>query len=178
MVKGMLRLPSSGWHSPSLHMLRPPAHKISYMDLPFLSTHRHLRNFAIMSDVNAHIIQPLKKFAKDSTHLVKKCTKPDRKGKPNICLAVVVLSLLARLPPHFFTQTFIVPPEPFCRVCPDSLCHKRGVPHHGFYRLLRQAHPHPDQQHFAGRHLDHTQHAASNCKGRVWEAGWGGGIKG
>lgn len=35
-----------------------------------------------MSDVNAHIIQPLKKFAKDSTHLVKKCTKPDRKGKP------------------------------------------------------------------------------------------------
>ena len=35
-----------------------------------------------MSDVNAHIIQPLKKFAKDSAHLVKKCTKPDRKGKP------------------------------------------------------------------------------------------------
>ncbi len=34
-----------------------------------------------MSDVNAHIIQPLKKFAKDSAHLVKKCTKPDRKGK-------------------------------------------------------------------------------------------------
>lgn len=87
-MKGMLRLPSSGWHSPSLHMLRPPAHKISYMDLPFLSTHRHLRNFAIMSDVNAHIIQPLKKFAKDSTHLVKKCTKPDRKGTPNVCKAV------------------------------------------------------------------------------------------
>lgn len=40
----------------------------------------HLANFVIMSDVNAHIIQPLKKFAKDSSHLVKKCTKPDRKG--------------------------------------------------------------------------------------------------
>lgn len=34
-----------------------------------------------MSDVNAHLIQPLKKFAKDSIHLVKKCTKPDRKGQ-------------------------------------------------------------------------------------------------
>jgi hypothetical protein len=34
-----------------------------------------------MSDVNAHLIQPLKKFAKDSIHLVKKCTKPDRKGE-------------------------------------------------------------------------------------------------
>lgn len=34
-----------------------------------------------MSDVNAHIIEPLKKFAKESMHLVKKCTKPDRKGE-------------------------------------------------------------------------------------------------
>ena len=34
-----------------------------------------------MSDVNALVIQPLRQFAKNSTHLVKKCTKPDRKGK-------------------------------------------------------------------------------------------------
>ena len=32
-----------------------------------------------MSDVNAVIVQPLKQFVKDSVHLVKKCTKPDRK---------------------------------------------------------------------------------------------------
>lgn len=32
-----------------------------------------------MSDVNAVIVQPLKQFYKDSVHLVKKCTKPDRK---------------------------------------------------------------------------------------------------
>lgn len=32
-----------------------------------------------MSDVNAVIVQPLKDFVKDSMHLVKKCTKPDRK---------------------------------------------------------------------------------------------------
>jgi len=57
-----------------------------------------------MSDVNAHIIQPLKKFAKDSAHLVKKCTKPDRKG------ACVVVRVAA------------------CRVCadwPHSCCAPR-----------------------------------------------------
>ena len=33
-----------------------------------------------MSDINTMVIQPLKAFAKNSVHLVKKCTKPDRKG--------------------------------------------------------------------------------------------------
>ncbi|CAM9380358.1 unnamed protein product [Pylaiella littoralis] len=32
-----------------------------------------------MSDVNELLIQPLQKFSKDSMHLIKKCTKPDRK---------------------------------------------------------------------------------------------------
>lgn len=56
-----------------------------------------------MSDVNAHLIQPLKKFAKDSIHLVKKCTKPDRKGQWRLldvsgALGVSLLALCAR--PH------------------------------------------------------------------------------
>lgn len=34
-----------------------------------------------MSDVNELLIAPLQKFSKDSMHLIKKCTKPDRKGK-------------------------------------------------------------------------------------------------
>lgn len=34
-----------------------------------------------MADINELVIEPLKQFAKDSIHLVKKCTKPDRKGK-------------------------------------------------------------------------------------------------
>jgi hypothetical protein len=33
-----------------------------------------------MSDVNTLIIEPFLKFVKDSTYLVKKCTKPDHKG--------------------------------------------------------------------------------------------------
>jgi protein transport protein SEC61 subunit gamma-like protein len=33
-----------------------------------------------MSDVNTLIIDPIKQFIKESTHLVKKCSKPDQKG--------------------------------------------------------------------------------------------------
>lgn len=33
-----------------------------------------------MSDVNTLVFQPLQQFVKNSIHLVKKCTKPDRKG--------------------------------------------------------------------------------------------------
>ena len=32
-----------------------------------------------MSDLNEFAIKPLKEFVRDSLHLVKKCTKPDRK---------------------------------------------------------------------------------------------------
>lgn len=32
------------------------------------------------NDSSLQLIQPLKQFAKDSVHLIKKCTKPDRKG--------------------------------------------------------------------------------------------------
>ena len=34
-----------------------------------------------MSDVNALVVEPLTKFFKDSAYLIKKCSKPDRKGK-------------------------------------------------------------------------------------------------
>lgn len=34
-----------------------------------------------MTDINALVIEPLVQFYKDSSHLVKKCTKPDHKGK-------------------------------------------------------------------------------------------------
>ncbi len=37
-----------------------------------------------MSDIHSMIIEPLTKFYKDSSYLVKKCTKPDHKGKYEI----------------------------------------------------------------------------------------------
>lgn len=39
---------------------------------------------------NEVLIEPLKQFAKDSIHLVKKCTKPDRKEFTNIAKATGV----------------------------------------------------------------------------------------
>ncbi|ETV71020.1 protein transporter Sec61 subunit gamma [Aphanomyces astaci] len=47
-----------------------------------------------MSDVNALVIEPLKQFAKNSVHLVKKCTKPDRKEFARIAGATGVGFLL------------------------------------------------------------------------------------
>ena len=34
-----------------------------------------------MAEINAAVIEPLKEFATRSIQLVKKCTKPDRKGE-------------------------------------------------------------------------------------------------
>lgn len=39
---------------------------------------------------NEAIIEPLRQFAKDSLHLVKKCTKPDRKEFTNIARATLI----------------------------------------------------------------------------------------
>lgn len=36
---------------------------------------------ANMSDVNTLVIEPITRFYRDSAYLVKKCTKPDHKGK-------------------------------------------------------------------------------------------------
>ena len=53
-----------------------------------------------MSDVNAVIVQPLKQFVKDSVHLVKKCTKPDRKEFTRIAWATGVGFLIMGAPPR------------------------------------------------------------------------------
>lgn len=45
-----------------------------------------------MSDVNELLIAPLQKFSKDSMHLIKKCTKPDRKGKSFFYTEVFMMS--------------------------------------------------------------------------------------
>ena len=49
--------------------------------------------FEGMSDVNALVVEPLTKFFKDSAYLIKKCTKPDRKGMEVWCVDVMILYL-------------------------------------------------------------------------------------
>ncbi|CAM9711318.1 unnamed protein product [Chrysoparadoxa australica] len=43
-----------------------------------------------MSDLNELVIDPLIKFTKDSIHLIKKCTKPDRKEFMMVAKATTV----------------------------------------------------------------------------------------
>ncbi|CAM9289132.1 unnamed protein product [Sphacelaria rigidula] len=43
-----------------------------------------------MSDVNELLITPLQKFSKDSMHLIKRCTKPDRKEFMQVAKATTV----------------------------------------------------------------------------------------
>ena len=40
-------------------------------------------------DQIVQFVDPLKQFAKDSVRLVKRCTKPDKKGK-NVCLKLIL----------------------------------------------------------------------------------------
>eukprot|EP00953_Heterococcus_sp_UTEX-ZZ885_P026189 14165-Heterococcus_DN1.PRE.4 len=51
-----------------------------------------------MSDVNELLIIPLRQFAKDSIHLVKKCTKPDKKGEALQFLASLLYIAFKRTP--------------------------------------------------------------------------------
>jgi protein transport protein SEC61 subunit gamma-like protein len=55
------------------------------------------------------VIEPLTKFVKDSTYLVKKCTKPDHKGKSDFMFACLLCPWLTPvfIPlVHHFTAEF------------------------------------------------------------------------
>lgn len=68
-----------------------------------------------MSDVNELLIAPLQKFSKDSMHLIKKCTKPDRKGEFG--------SFLVARAPH---QLRLVPTCGY-HTAPSTTVHSVGV---------------------------------------------------
>jgi protein transport protein SEC61 subunit gamma-like protein len=60
-----------------------------------------------MSDVNAMVIEPLKNFVKDSIYLVKKCTKPDRKGKTSFRSIIFPFVLSPSVDFHYFFDLFL-----------------------------------------------------------------------
>lgn len=68
-----------------------------------------------MSDVNELLIQPLQKFSKDSMHLIKKCTKPDRKGKSQMLFSSVLPCevLVCLTAPSRSWKFCVVAPWPF-----------------------------------------------------------------
>lgn len=52
-----------------------------------------------MSDVNSMVIEPLSKFYKDSSYLVKKCTKPDHKGTAFVVSSSIFINTFS----HYFS---------------------------------------------------------------------------
>ena len=88
-----------------------------------------------MDQVNK-FVEPGKQFFKDSYRLVKKCTKPDRKGISTRLNSNLNHSLKLRFNPQFYF-----------RVSKNRVRHRHRLRHHGIHWLLRQTHPHPNQQH-------------------------------
>ena len=114
-----------------------------------------------MSELQTAIIDPLKDFATKSIQLVKKCTKPNRKGASRPRRSApppsAALSRSRALPLTHARR--LAPTLPFSctrftrRVHQNRQRHERRLLADGLHRLLRQAHPHPHQQHHRRRRL-------------------------
>ena len=92
---------------------------------------------------NEVLIQPLQQFAKDSIHLVKKCTKPDRKEFVQIARATGVGFLIMGFIGEccwLFVRVFVMLTDGETNILCSAIL-----------RVLRQAHSHPHQQHSCGQ---------------------------
>ncbi|RWW25336.1 hypothetical protein GW17_00010325 [Ensete ventricosum] len=115
---------------------------------------------AIDMDALDSVVDPLREFAKDSVRLVKRCHKPDRKGK-TLHLSCQIVSpldsvdLLDRMLPVSCIFVFIPKTCAFrfdrpgrdCRVLEGGDPHGDRVRGDGIRRFLRQADLYSDQQH-------------------------------
>lgn len=98
-------------------------------------------------------VEPSRQFVKDSIRLVKRCTKPDRKGE-FIHLASAareLLSLTSDLIMFCLTTPFIFLNHltrvvSHFRIPEDCNGHSDRVCHYGVHWFLRQTHSHPHQQ--------------------------------
>lgn len=75
------------------------------------------------------VVEPCRQFMKDSMRLVKRCTKPDRKGDLEVNVRNVITS----------NGSF--------RVSKDRHGDGDWLRHYGLHRLLRQTYSHSHQQH-------------------------------
>lgn len=99
-------------------------------------------NYLYMSDVNSLIIDPLKQFVKDSAHLVKRCTKPDKNGN-TLSLPTLFLAFIYSI--TYYKILF--------RVFQSGSSHWYWFPHHGIHRILCEAYSHSDQQYHCRRNV-------------------------
>ena len=109
-------------------------------------------------DAIDNVFDPLREFAKDSVRLVKRCHKPDRKGKSLFPFAD---SSFLELSMRFWGNSADRCVDPVCsyfwffgRVFEGGCAYGDRFRGDGIRRVLRQAHLHPHQQHHRRIWLD------------------------
>lgn len=90
-------------------------------------------------DVADLIVKPAKEFAKDSIRLVKRCTKPDRKGANNYRAARPHENAQSLRGRGRFEALLLRPLFSVRRVHEGCAAHRAGVRRHRVHRLLREA---------------------------------------
>lgn len=118
---------------------------------------------------------PLKDFAKNSVRLVKRCTKPDRRGEDRgndsyglHCLARVRLWKYAAIRAGCLWRLRLNLPKNAvcCRVQQDLRPDGIGICRYGLHRLLRQAYLHSEPSYccaLAPLLLSHCLHSGGCC---------------
>jgi hypothetical protein len=91
------------------------------------------------------VIQPVRDFAVESRRLLRRCTKPDRDGAFE--LACRVLYSYKCCVVIYFIFVLLIHCVSAFRAPKDCHCHRRRIRHDGIHWFLRQAYPHPSQQH-------------------------------
>ena len=121
-----------------------------------------------MDVVNSQIVDPGQRFVKSSMRLLKRCTKPDRKGMLLGVAAAQNSRQAATTTMHcccccgcgdalLLGASSLTPAATGAhmhRDVQDRHRHADWLLHHGLHWLLRQADPHPDQQHHRRRVRD------------------------
>lgn len=89
------------------------------------------------------VVTPVKEFSKNSIRLVKRCTKPDRKGSfVSLMLHDALIPNTAAADANLGLPNKANDCHRLCRVQQDLLENGVGVRGHGLHRLLCQAHIH------------------------------------
>jgi len=91
-------------------------------------------------DIVDQVISPLNEFRKDSWRLLKRCTKPDKKGIGIMHLSGCVLAWTI----NWCLITFKH------RILEDCYCNCHWFCYHGFYRIFCKVNSHPHQQYYCG----------------------------
>lgn len=109
-----------------------------------------LRSQPKIMDQVMQFVEPGRQFIKDSVRLVKRCTKPDRKGIVSTLINLFRTRGMKSTTKHTWCRLLLFDNNlifPASRIPEDSHGYRYWICHHGLHRFLCQTHSHPHQQH-------------------------------